>query len=55
MTPVKVMLATAKAMIENLAPADLAAELAHPDVLLYDVCEPGEIDAGVISCSLLVP
>jgi rhodanese-related sulfurtransferase len=55
MTPVKTMVAAAKAMIENLAPADLAAELAHPDVLLVDVREPGETEAGVIPGAVLVP
>ena len=55
MTPVQIMVAAAKAMIENLAPADLAAELAHPDVLLVDVREPGETEAGVIPGAVLVP
>jgi rhodanese-related sulfurtransferase len=55
MTPVKIMVAAAQAMIENLAPADLAAELGHPEVLLVDVREPDETDAGVIPGAMLVP
>ena len=55
MTSVRIMIAAAKAMIENLAPADLAAELAHPDVLLVDVRELGETEAGVIPGAVLVP
>src|SRR5688572_18682211 len=46
---------TARAGIENLAPADLARELASRDVLLVDVREPGETSAGVIEGAVVVP
>ena len=55
MTPLAFMVAAAKATIENLTPADLAGELAHPDVLLVDVREPGETDNGIIPGAVLVP
>lgn len=55
MTPLNVMVAAAKATIENLSPADLADELERPDVLLVDVREPNETENGVIPCAVLVP
>ncbi len=55
MTRLRIMVAAAKAMIENLTPADLAIELAYPDVLLVDVREPAETEAGVIPGAVLVP
>jgi hypothetical protein len=45
---VKDMVTTARAVIENLAPADVAAELEHGDALLVDVREPAETARGVI-------
>jgi rhodanese-related sulfurtransferase len=55
MTGVKEMVTAAKAGIENLAPADMAAELERTDVLLVDVREPGETANGVILGAVLVP
>ena len=55
MTPLNFMVAAAKATIENLTPADVAGELARPDVLLVDVREPGETENGVIPGAVLVP
>ena len=55
MTPLNVMVAAARATIENLGPGDLAGELERPDVLLVDVREPGETENGVIPGAVLVP
>ena len=55
MTPLNVIVAAARATIENLGPGDLAAELERPDVLLVDVREPGETQNGVIPGAVLVP
>jgi rhodanese-related sulfurtransferase len=55
MTGVKEMVTAAKAGIENLAPADVAAELERADALLVDVREPGETAHGVIPGAVLVP
>jgi rhodanese-related sulfurtransferase len=55
MTGVTEMVTAAKAGIENLAPADVAAELERADVLLVDVREPGETAHGVIPGAVLVP
>jgi rhodanese-related sulfurtransferase len=55
MTPLMFMVAAAKAKSENLTPASLVGELAHPDVLLVDVREPSETENGVIPGAMLVP
>src|SRR5688500_19324736 len=55
MTPLAFMVAAAKATIENLTPAGLEGELAHPDVLLVDVREPDETGNGIILGAVLVP
>jgi rhodanese-related sulfurtransferase len=55
MTGVKDMVTAARAGIENLAPADVAAELDRPGVLLVDVREPGETAHGFIPGAVLVP
>jgi rhodanese-related sulfurtransferase len=55
MTPLAMMIAAAKARIENLGPGDLAAELEHPDVLVVDVREPAETESGIIPGALLSP
>jgi rhodanese-related sulfurtransferase len=55
MTGVKEMAIAASAGIENLAPADVAAELGRPGVLLVDVREPAETAHGVIPGAVLVP
>lgn len=55
MPGVKEMVTAAKAGIENLAPADVAAELERADALLVDVREPGETAHGVIPGAVLVP
>ena len=55
MTPLMFMAAAAKAKIENLTPAGLVDELAHPDVLLVDVREPSETENGIIPGAVLVP
>lgn len=55
MTPVQFMVAALKARIENLTPAQVAAELEDPFVLLVDVREPGETEYGSIPGAVLVP
>ena len=55
MTPVQFMVAALKARIENLTPAQVAAELEDPFVLLVDVREPGETEYGVIPGAVRVP
>lgn len=55
MTGVRDMVTAARAVIENLAPADVAAELADVDALLVDVREPAETAGGVIAGAVLVP
>jgi rhodanese-related sulfurtransferase len=55
MTPVQFMVAALKARIENLTPAQVAAELEDPFVLLVDVREPGETEYGSIPGAVRVP
>lgn len=55
MTPVQFMVAAIKARIENLTPAQVAAELDDPFMLLVDVREPGETAYGVIPGAVLAP
>lgn len=55
MTPVQFMLAAVRARIENLTPAQLAAELDDPFVLLADVREPDETRYGSIPGAVLAP
>jgi rhodanese-related sulfurtransferase len=47
--------AVAKAGIENLRPAEVAAELADGDVVLVDVRGTDETAAGVIAGAIVVP
>lgn len=55
MTPVQFIVAALKARIENLTPAQVAAELDDPFVLLVDVREPGETEYGSIPGAVRVP
>jgi rhodanese-related sulfurtransferase len=55
MTGVKEMVIAAKAGVENLAPADVAAELELARALLVDVREPAETSYGFIPGAVLVP
>ena len=45
----------ARAAVENLRPADLAAELASGDMVLVDVREPDELSHGTIAGAMNVP
>jgi rhodanese-related sulfurtransferase len=49
------MVAAAKAGIENLKPAEVAAELDRGDVLLVDVREADETANGIIRGAVLAP
>lgn len=55
MSKVKEMITAAKAGIENLTPAELAAEVDEGDVLLVDVREPAETVDGIIPTAVLTP
>lgn len=55
MTPVKFLVAAARAEVEELSPAQVAAEIEDGYPLLVDVREPGESAAGVIPGALLAP
>lgn len=55
MTPIQFMVAALKARIENLTPAQVAAELEDPFVLLVDVREPDETAHGGIPGAVRVP
>ena len=55
MAGVKDMVTAARAVIENLAPADVAAELERVEALLVDVREPAETARGVMPGAVLVP
>jgi rhodanese-related sulfurtransferase len=55
MTPLQFMVAALKARIENLTPAQVAAELEDPFVLLVDVREPSETEYGSIPGAVRVP
>lgn len=45
----------AKAVVENLRPADLAAELSLGGLVLVDVREPDELGGGIIEGAISVP
>ncbi|MEO6123271.1 MAG: rhodanese-like domain-containing protein [Ilumatobacteraceae bacterium] len=45
----------AQAVVENLRPAELAAELFDSDVVLVDVREPDELSSGTIVGAISVP
>ena len=45
----------ARAVVENLRPAELAAELLEGDVVLVDVREPDELGGGTIGGAINVP
>lgn len=45
----------ARAVVENLRPADLAAELASGGLVLVDVREPEELGGGIIEGAISVP
>lgn len=49
------MVTAAKAVIENLAPADVLAELERGDVLVVDVREPAEMADGVLPGAVHAP
>ena len=50
------MVRAARERVENLSPAEVAAELGSPDVVLVDVREPGEqLADGVIPGALAAP
>ena len=55
MTGVRQLVVAAMATAENLTPADVAAELDRPGVLLVDIREPAEIAYGGIPGAVLVP
>ncbi|MGH3949873.1 MAG: rhodanese-like domain-containing protein [Pseudonocardiaceae bacterium] len=55
MTSVKEMITAAKAGIENLSPAEVAAEVDEGEVLLVDVREPAETAGGIIPTAVLAP
>lgn len=55
MANIKDMVTAAKARIENLTPATVAAELDRADVLLVDVREPNETASGIIPGAVLAP
>ena len=55
MTGVMEMVATARAGIENLTPAEVADEIDRGDVLLVDLREPDETANGVIPGALSAP
>ncbi len=55
MTGVREMVIAARAAVENLAPADAAAELDRSDVMLVDVREPVETATGCIPGAVRVP
>jgi rhodanese-related sulfurtransferase len=55
MTSVKELVTAARAGIENLTPAEVAAEVDEGEVLLVDVREPGETLKGVIPTAVLAP
>lgn len=55
MTGAKDLVAAAKAEVENLTPAQVAAEIETGDVLLVDVREPGETADGVVPGAVLAP
>lgn len=55
MTGIREIVIAAMAGIENLGPADLAAEIDRPGVLLVDVREPDETAYGGIPGAVLVP
>lgn len=45
----------ARAVVENLRPAELAAELHDGDIVLVDVREPYEMGSGTIGGAISVP
>ncbi len=45
----------ARAVVENLRPAELAAELDEGDVVMIDVREPDELGSGIIGGAINVP
>lgn len=45
----------ARAVVENLRPAELASELDEGDVVLVDVREPDELGGGTIGGAINVP
>jgi rhodanese-related sulfurtransferase len=55
MTRVQELVTAAKAGIENLTPAEVAAEVDDGEVLLVDVREPAETMNGIIPTAVLAP
>lgn len=55
MTALSELVTRARAVIENLTPADVARERDTGDVLLVDVREPHETRQGVLAGAILVP
>ncbi len=55
MTGVTELVTRAKAGIENLSPAEVAAEMTAGDVLVVDVREPHETSGGVLAGAVLAP
>lgn len=55
MAGVTELVTAARARIENLGPAGVAAELADPFVLLVDVREPAETAYGTLPGAVLAP
>ena len=55
MSRVDELVTSARAGVENLTPADLARELARGQVVLVDVREEAELDAGTLPGAVHVP
>ena len=55
MSRVDELVTSARAGVENLTPADLVRELDRGDVLLVDVREEAELDAGTLPGAVHVP
>jgi rhodanese-related sulfurtransferase len=53
--PIDAQVRLARAVVENLRPADLAEELRDRDVVLVDVREPDELGSGTIGGAISVP
>ncbi|TNC23683.1 rhodanese-like domain-containing protein [Amycolatopsis alkalitolerans] len=54
-SPLRELIITARASIENLNPADVAREVEDGDILVVDVRELEEAAAGVIPTAVITP
>ncbi|MDP3713830.1 MAG: rhodanese-like domain-containing protein [Mycobacteriales bacterium] len=55
MTPLRALVISARAGLENLSPTELAAELARGDAVVVDVREPAEVARGTLPGAVAVP